>query len=130
MTSTETRTENATATPNLRATRKEQAAKTAAAKAPAKKAAPTPAAKAPAKTTATTAAPKLRWTVEGDRNAKGGKEQTARVGDTVYAIKRSGESWVATVQQDGGQAEVLSDGKFSVAYAACVARNRQAQLAA
>lgn len=35
---------------------------------------------APVKTAAAPAGPKLRWVVEGDRNAKGGKNQSAVVG--------------------------------------------------
>jgi hypothetical protein len=114
---TETETETQTASANLRATRKEAAAKKAPAKAttkgkPAEKAAETK-----------TAGAKLRWLIETDHG--NGKTQTARVGDRVYEIKKTGEkTYTATVTVDGGAAEVLSETTFAKAYAACVAAHR------
>ena len=119
-----TAAETTATTPNLRQTRKEHAAKKAPAKtAPAAKAAPapTPAAKAPT----APAARKLRWIVEGDRNAKGGKEQSATVDDHRYAITRAGEGcWTASVTVDGKATLLVTEGKFSQAYGACVSHNR------
>ena len=99
MTTTTTKTPGKKA-PGTKAQRIGKAMATQAAKAPAKKAAPKPPAKA-----ATPAGPKLRWQVEGDRNNKRGRSRAPRWRRT-YAIKRSGDTWVATVTVDG-KAEVL-----------------------
>ena len=127
MTRTETKTPAKTTArkvaPAKKAPAKAAPEKAAAKEAPAKAA---PAAKAPT----APAACKLRWVVEGDRNAKGGKAQSARVGDRTYAIKNSGDAWVATVTVDGGEAEVLSETTFAKAYGACIAHNRGGSTAA
>jgi hypothetical protein len=99
MTSTETKTPAKTT-----------ARKAAAKKAPAKKAAPTRTA--------------MRWLIE--KVYENGKDQTARVGDRVYAIKKAGDGWKATVTVDGGKAETLAEGGFGKAYGACTAHNKSA----
>lgn len=48
------------------------------------------------------------------------------MGDRVYAIRKDGDAYVATVTIDGGTPEVLSDTTFARAYGACVAANRAA----
>jgi hypothetical protein len=111
MTSTETKT------PAKTTARKAAPAKAAPAKA-------TPAKTAVAKAPTAPAARKLRWVVEGDRNAKGGKNQTAVVDSHTYAIKKAGEGWTATVTVDGKATRLVTEGKFSAAYAACVSHNR------
>lgn len=103
---------------NLRNARKEQAAKKVAAPAKA------PAQKPAEKVVAATNSPKLRWLVEGDRNRKGGKEQSAVVGDRTYAITAAGEAWQATVKVGRGKPTVLAEGTFGKAYTACVNHNK------
>jgi hypothetical protein len=116
-----TETQTAAKTPAVR--------KTTAKKAPVTKAAPaktTPAKAAPqVATTTAPAARKLRWQVEGDRNAKGGKEQSATVEGFTYAITRAGEGWTATVTIDGKATLLVTEGKVSAAYVACVKHNRE-----
>ena len=95
--------------------RKAPAKRTAPATAPAKAAAKAPATKAPA----TPAAPKLRWTIEGERDSKGRAPCTAG----AYAIGGTGDSWTAVVKR-GTKTVVLAEGSFGKCYNACTADNR------
>jgi hypothetical protein len=72
-------------------------AEEAPAKQPAKKAAPVP------------AGSKLRWTIDGERSAKGAVAQHAETSDGTYKIVASGEKWKATYTS-GGETTVLGDG--------------------
>jgi hypothetical protein len=123
MTTTETQTQAETATPNLRTTRKEQAAKTA----PAAKA--TPAAKAAPSEKATEASTptKLRWKLLGERTKKGVESATA--GDREYEVTGADDAWKAVVKQ-GGKTTVLAEGgSYGKAYTAVTTHNKAAQSA-
>jgi hypothetical protein len=109
-----------TATPNLRASRKQLAA--AKRPTPVKKAAPTksPAAQKPAEKQAT---PKLKWTLLAERDEKGRAECTAAGGGREYAIDGSGDAWRAVYKQ-GRKETVLAEGTFGKCYNAVVAHNK------
>lgn len=129
-----TSTETTTAPANLRTSRKEQAAKTAAAKAPARTAPAakaTPAAKAaPAeKATEASTPTKLRWKLLGERTKKG-VESSATAGDREYEVTGADDAWKAVVKQ-GGKTTVLAEGgSYGKAYTAVTAHNKAAQSAA
>ncbi len=113
---------------NLHEARKAQSAAKApakqpekAAKAPAKKAAG-PAPEKPAEE-AKAARPKLRWTLDGERDEKGRVAQHGTGADgTVYQITGAGDQWKATVTPPDGKPEVLGDGVgHTKAYTLCTA---------
>src|ERR1700737_1564491 len=72
------------------------------------------------------AKPKLRWTLDGERDEKGRVAQTGTPGDgTAYKITGSGDEWVATVASGKGRKPELLAAKVShtSAYLACTKHN-------
>ncbi len=118
---------------NLHEARKAQSAAKApakqpekAAKAPAKKAAG-PAPEKPAEE-AKAARPKLRWTLDGERDEKGRVAQHGTGADgATYAITGDGDEWQASVTGPNGKATVLGEKiRHGKAYGLCVKAHAEA----
>lgn len=115
----------------LRAARKEQAAARRK-EAPAKKAAakptePKPAAKAPAKQPASDAPAKLRWKLDGEKDAKNRVAQHADTDAGTYRISGQEDEWRATYTAKGGKPTVLAEGGHTKCYTACVTAHKATQ---
>jgi hypothetical protein len=110
---------------NLRAARKASAATK---KAAAKTAAP---AKAPAKTAAKpteakTPSTKIKWQLDGPKDAKNRVAQSGSgAGGVEYAITGSGDAWTLTATKPGGKPEVVAEGAHSRCYQAAVEANAE-----
>jgi hypothetical protein len=90
------------------------------AKAPAKKAAEKP---APAKAAST----KIRWQLDGERDAHGRAAQHGTGSNgVVYAITRSGDSWKATATAEGMRAVLAEKVSHGRCYQACVRHHAKA----
>jgi hypothetical protein len=95
----------------------------APAKTTAKKAAPAKAAPAK-KAVATEAAPKIRWTLNGERDANGNRPAVGACGDMEYRIDGSGDAWKATVKI-GTKTTVIAEGvSGKAAWSACVKHSK------
>jgi hypothetical protein len=107
---------NAQPVANLRESKKELAAakKPAPAKAPARK--------APAKKAAAKSSTKIRWTADGEKDAKGDCPATGTVGDRTYKITKAADgTWKATVKVGSKTTVVAENAKTGRAcWAACV----------
>jgi hypothetical protein len=109
--------ENAAPVANLAAAKKELAAAKRAH--PAGKKAPAKA----AKKAAATASTKIRWTADGEKDAKGDCPATGTVGDRTYKITKAADgSWKATVKVGTKTTVVIENAKSGkIAWSRCVA---------